>query len=198
MKFKNFLGQKVGLLTVKEHAGSADGTHRWLCVCECGESKIVLSSHLSRSHTTSCGALMHRIKSDAMTRKPEYRVWRGMKSRCNGNDPDYGGRGISVCKRWAKSFDAFLTDMGQRPSSVHTIDRIDVNKGYSPANCRWIPKRDQSGNTRKTLWVNVEGEAMNLKAACQRLGLNYWSVVYHVNKAGRNPQEALSRFAGGL
>jgi hypothetical protein len=74
-----------------------------------------------------------------------------MRSRCNDpKNPDYrhyGGRGISVCKRWG-SFDAFREDMGPRPSFQHTIDRINGNGNYEPGNCRWATMAEQNRHRR--------------------------------------------------
>jgi hypothetical protein len=79
------------------------------------------------------------------TKKPnrsEYNSWRAMKARCgNPNDKkyhNYGGRGISVCERWRGSFDAFLADMGNKPTPKHEIDRVDSDGNYEPSNCRWV------------------------------------------------------------
>lgn len=86
-------------------------------------------------------------------RAPEYITWRNMLKRChNENDTaydNYGGRGIRVCKRWRESYAAFLADMGRKPSSCHSIDRIRVNRGYYPTNCRWADAVTQANNKRR-------------------------------------------------
>jgi uncharacterized protein (DUF433 family) len=80
-------------------------------------------------------------------------AWSGAIDRChnpaNAAFKDYGGRGITVCERWRNSFDAFVADMGARPDGL-SLDRIDVNKGYSPDNCRWADKYVQARNKRNT------------------------------------------------
>lgn len=86
------------------------------------------------------------------SKTPEYIAWSGMRQRCNNPNSQswrlYGGRGIKICERWSE-FDAFLSDMGKKPSAHHSIDRIDVNGCYEPENCRWADSTTQSRNTRR-------------------------------------------------
>lgn len=86
-----------------------------------------------------------------------YQTHANMKNRCyNKNNPCfkfYGGRGIKVCDEWlgVDGFWNFVKDLGDRPEGL-TLDRTDNNLGYSPHNCKWASKLEQSLNTR-----NVEG-----------------------------------------
>ena len=106
----------------------------------------------------------------------EYSAWMKMRSRCNNKNnaayKDYGGRGISVDPRW-DSFEAFLADMGQRPSSAHSLDRIDNNKGYSPENCRWATWKEQQRNRRSNTVYTVDGVTASLAEHCERTGVKY-------------------------
>lgn len=91
-------------------------------------------------------------ESHGMNGTPMYYVWRAMISRCTLKSHPayqrYGARGISVCDRWRDSFVAFYADMGDRPSSEHSIDRINNDGNYEPGNCRWATKVQQQRNMR--------------------------------------------------
>jgi len=89
-------------------------------------------------------------KTHGLTHTTEHAIWRQMKQRCynprKSDYPSYGAKGIRICDRWLNSFENFYADMGPRPSMNHTVDRIDGAKDYSPENCRWATKTEQSRN----------------------------------------------------
>lgn len=103
-----------------------------------------------------------------------YRAWRAMIQRCtNPNHQSffrYGGRGISVCARWAV-FDNFLSDMGKPPEG-YSIERINNDAGYSPKNCCWIPRGEQARNRRTTVLVEIEGKKVCAFEAARRAGIS--------------------------
>jgi hypothetical protein len=130
----------------------------WLCQCDCGNEITLSSNPLQRGNTKSCGCLKpesigNAHRTHGMRNTPEYDVWAGMRQRCTNPNhvgyANYGGRGITVCKRW-DIFENFIADMGQRPNSNYTIDRIDNNGNYEPGNCQWLKSGDQQKNKRNS------------------------------------------------
>ena len=107
--------------------------------------------------------------------QPERHIRAAMINRCtNPNDPgfvNYGGRGIAVCQRWMGSFENFLADMGPRPSSGHSIDRIDNDGPYSPENCRWATRLQQNCNSRSNHLLTLDGRTMCLADWAREAGL---------------------------
>ncbi len=114
------------------------------------------------------------------SRTPTYKVYKAMKKRCrNVNTADYvnyGGRGIRVCDRWLNSFDNFLEDMGERPSPLHTINRIDNDGNYCPENCEWQTRKQQNNNTRKNHMLTYQGKTQSLAMWCDELHLRYHKI----------------------
>jgi hypothetical protein len=91
---------------------------------------------------------------------------------------------------WRLDFRQFLADMGECPPGL-TLDRIDVNGDYSPANCRWIGNRAQAGNKRNTVWVEHNGEPVCFAEYARRHGVNYESALWRVRQKGETPQKAV-------
>ena len=104
------------------------------------------------------------------------RSWRGMLARCYSRTHHayarYGGRGIAVCERWRASFEAFLEDMGPRPSKRQSIDRIDNDGDYEPGNCRWATPRQQARNRRNNREITWRGETRTVAGWAEVLGLS--------------------------
>lgn len=90
-----------------------------------------------------------------------YNSWRSMRNRILFDSSDnhrfYKDKGITICDRWVDNFDAFVTDMGERPEGT-SLDRIDGTKGYSPENCRWASHREQQNNKDTLTKIEFEGE----------------------------------------
>jgi len=113
---------------------------------------------------------MERISSTTR----EYHVWYDMIRRCtnpdNKNFSRYGGRGIRVCERWL-SFVNFLSNMGRRPSPLHTIERIDNDGDYEPCNARWATRTEQQQNTCQARLIEHDGQRLSLSAWARQLGM---------------------------
>lgn len=127
----------------------------------------------------------------------EYATWSSMKARCLNNKnksyKHYGGRGIEVCASWIKSFDEFYNDMGPAPSQEMTLERKNVNKGYSKDNCIWASKKMQANNTRSNRFVNHNGLTDTLKLTAEREALNYKALWHQVVRQGLTIDEAKAR-----
>ena len=117
-----------------------------------------------------------------------------MRARCLNPKhpafPNYGGRGIGICERWT-SFEAFHSDMGNRPSPLHSLDRQDNSRGYEPGNCRWATAAEQVANRRSVRTVTVDGRAMSLPDACAAIGISPNTVHQRLHK-GWSVERALN------
>ena len=156
-------GLQFGRLLVQNYAGLDKSQNSvWLCLCDCGETIITQGCGLQSGNTKSCGCLARELSSKRNSthghkknykRSPTYHSWLAMRERCyrkkHPRYKDYGGRGISVCRRWKNSFSNFLSDMGERPARK-TLDRKNTNGNYTPSNCRWSTPTSQALNRRNS------------------------------------------------
>lgn len=126
----------------------------WLCLCQCGNKKIIDGGHLSSGAIISCGCLKRKfaLKHGEAHNTKEYTAWQNMKARCyNPNNldyKDYGGRGILVCDEWINSYQTFIENIGRAPSLVYSLDRINTNGNYCSSNCKWSTPKEQANNKR--------------------------------------------------
>lgn len=159
-------GQRFGRFFVKSFAYMRPNGSYWNCRCECGVEKIVRGGDLNKGATLSCGCLGIERRAVANTihgksKTPTFEIWCAIIQRCenpkNKNYSRYGGRGITICKRWRSSFQAFLVDMGERPDGM-SIDRIDNDGNYEPNNCRWATREGQVNNLSSNIRLTVNGQ----------------------------------------
>ncbi len=155
MLAEDMTGRRYGKLLVISRSGNIARSPAWLVRCDCGTEKRVLASNMRAGKTRSCGCSAGATRHGHVLgreKSPTWRSWASMKSRCLNSRahefPLYGGRGITVCARWMV-FEAFLEDMGFRPSGT-SLDRIDVNGNYEPGNVRWATAAVQGRNKRTT------------------------------------------------
>ena len=132
--------------------------------CECGTEKEFLCGNVASGRSRSCGCLNREMSAQRRldnieaftgarrrhghTEAPTWKSWQAMIQRCTNKRRDnyryYGGRGVRVCDRWTV-YENFLADMGERPDGM-TLDRIDPDGDYEPANCRWATWVEQRSN----------------------------------------------------
>lgn len=148
---------KINKLTVLNKDVTKPNNH-WICRCDCGNTKSIKATNLDKSKIKSCGCV-HGFPH-MYVNKPLYRSWYQMKDRCKNKKRSdykyYAGKGITYSPEWER-FPFFLKwalENGYKEGL--TIDRIDNSKGYTPENCRWATRKEQSINQERVIKFNGE------------------------------------------
>ncbi len=176
MKLLDITGRRFGRLVAVRRVENAPGygQARWLFECDCGADKVLFGYTAVHGLVKSCGCWRQDHPArfrHGLTGSREHRSWASMRGRCinpsNHAYHLYGGRGITVCKRWDK-FENFLADMGKCPVGM-TLDRKDNDGDYTTKNCRWATMKQQVRNRRTTTLYFHK---------VMRLTLQEWAEIY--------------------
>lgn len=161
------------------------------CICDCGKISTVASSSLKQGYSKSCGCLKAEKVTDGSLRATHrksnhylYRVWAKIKERCYNSSnigyKTYGGRSkdpVKMLDNWKNSFSSFysyiITNLGEKPSKEHSIDRIKNSKGYFPGNLRWATNKEQQRNKLNTVYLTYKGITLAMADWAERTGLPY-------------------------
>lgn len=194
MRIRDLTGQKFGRLTVVEQAGRTKyGNVLWKCKCDCGSEHIVASAKLIQGKSRSCGCLAYDIHVKQLEKhgittggKPRTLViWNGMKARCfnpkSVSYKNYGAKGITVCEEWLvfQNFHNWAVSNGYADGLQ--IDRIDNSKGYSPNNCRWVPRITNNRNQSRTRNITVYGITLPISVWCKELHMSKAKAYKHLD-----------------
>ena len=195
-----WLGQKFGRLTVVGFVHKRNKWY-WRCRCECGNEVIRQGCLVRQGNPISCGCYQREVVSKiftthGMTKSRLYRIYNAMKNRCyNEKQPNYmnyGGRGIGICEEWLQGFGVFQEwALANGYADDLTIERIDNSKDYSPDNCRWATRAEQSRNTRRNHRYTHNGRTQVLTDWCKELGLDFHTVENRIHHTGMTTGQAL-------
>lgn len=166
--------------------------------CFCGKEKIINKYNVKYGFVSSCGCLHIEKAREMGKNRRKYsiensklmRTFYLMHDRCenvkNISFKYYGAKGIKVCKRWSK-FINFCNDMGTKPTSAHSLGRIDNDKGYQPSNCRWETAQQQASNTSR----NIYFKGMTMSQWARKLNVSK-QLIEHRMKTGWPIEKACS------
>lgn len=189
-------GQTFGKWSVMHYVGSG----RWKCVCSCGAERTRDGRSIRTGRSVSCKRCSllekHPRTTHGKSRTRMHRIWLGMRRRClqetDAAYPRYGGRGIAIDPSWEK-FSAFREwALANGYGDNLTLDRIDNNGPYSPANCRWATYAQQNRNYSRVVYVEYEGKTTPLIELSERFGLSPHTVRQRIQRYGWSVECAIS------
>ena len=150
---------------------------------------------------------MSKQERHGLSKRPEYHIWKGIKKRCNNSNATnysfYGGRGIKVCQGFSESFKLFFDTIGERPTDLHRIDRIDNDAHYACGSClecleqgwslnvRWVTHKENCRNARHNRLITFNGETKTLVEWAEITGIDHHAIGYRL-RAGWSVENALT------
>jgi hypothetical protein len=224
-RYGHLIGEKYNRLTIvrfSEPLKHSDGflRTRVLAECECGNERVLLLSDVLKGRIISCGCAQRDFVKNAthrrthgVTRTRLYQVWVDMKRRCYNpksvSYSNYGGRGIEICSEWIRNPSLFFHWAKQNGyGDTLEIDRINVNAGYSPINCRFVTRKINSDNKRCSFKITFNGETKTVTQWSSILGVSRvclykriksgWSVDLAFSKPERYRLNNIERISCGL
>ena len=193
-------GQRFGKLTVLSATENKGRNTAWLCKCDCGNEKIILTNALRSGRSKSCGCGISESVKARMTKYLThdyrlYHIWYGMLERCRNKEHKsyhrYGGRGITVCDEW-KDFEVFAcwaTTNGY--DDKLSLDRIDNDGNYESSNCRWVTELKQHRNTSQCRYETINGVTKCVSEWAEEYGVRHGLVLRRLSR-GIPIEEALT------
>lgn len=198
-RFVDLTGIRFGkLVAISPNGQNKAKQYLWNCLCDCGNTSVVVGSNLIRGNTKACGCVRlteigDRTRKHGMGKSRIFKIWAGMRKRCL--NPQclsyklYGGRGIKICQRW-NSFDLFYKDMYIGYSDNLSLDRIDPNGDYEPNNCRWATTKEQNNNRRNNRVIEYNGEVKTLSQWSELSGVKQNTISNRI-KSGWDTYDAI-------
>ena len=195
-KIKDMLDFKTDYITVLKYVGlSNDKKALWECMCKCGNIFYTTGKSLRNKSVTSCGCKrLYILKEQGRKNKTHgdagiidtrlYRIWHGMKKRCNARNnreaKNYGDKGITYATSW-ESYPIFKEwALKNGYSDTLTLDRIDCTGNYTPKNCRWVDMKVQQNNRSNTVYVKYRDEIKPRAILAKELGLTNQGLIYRL------------------
>lgn len=199
---KDLTGMRTGrLVVIRFDHRNKRGVAMWLCKCDCGNTTVLRSDHITGKRVKSCGCwikekmekgLCH-CTQDGESKTRLYSIWWGMKARCQpkGGLENYSGRGIKVCKEWDDNYKAFRDwSLANGYEDGLSIDRINNDGDYEPSNCRWTTAYEQAWNKGNNLVFHYKGVQLQTRDIVTMTGLRY-KTVWSRHKAGWTDDEII-------
>lgn len=183
---EKFIGKKYNFLKIISFSHEMKGKKYFKCKCDCGNKVIRRIDHLVRNESKSCGCIVGKQGTHLKTNTRLYETYCGMKKRCYNKKSKsykhYGAKGIKVCNEWLEDFSNFY-DWAYKNgyNDELTIDRINVNKGYSPENCKWSTRQEQSYNKTTTHYFEYKNERKSIAEWSKITGIKSATLLYRIN-----------------